>query len=55
MSLDEVFRSVGAVLAPGVGALADSTNAAVAMAVIGAGCLIVVAGVLTWQSRIREL
>lgn len=55
MSLDEVFRSAGTVLAPGVGVLADISSAAVAMAVIGAGCLLVVAGVLAWQPHIRDL
>jgi MFS family permease len=55
MSLDEAFRSVGTLAAPLVGALADATNPAVAMAAIGAGSLLVVAGVLAWQPRIREL
>jgi hypothetical protein len=55
MSLDEVFRSAGAILAPGIGALADSTNAAVAMASIGIGCLALVAGVWAWQPNIRKL
>lgn len=55
MSLDEVFRSVGTFLAPAIGALADATSAAAAMAAIGAGCLVVVAGVWAWQPRIREL
>jgi hypothetical protein len=55
MSLDEVFRSVGALVAPVVGALADSTSAAVAMAAIGVGCLVVLAGVWAWQPHIHEL
>lgn len=55
MSLDEVFRSVGAVAAPGIGAVADATSAAVAMALIGAGSLLVVVGVLAWQPSIRKL
>jgi MFS family permease len=55
MSLDEVFRSAGTLLAPAVGALADGTNAAVAMATIGTGCLIMVAAVWAWQPGIRKL
>jgi hypothetical protein len=55
MSLDEAFRSVGTLAAPLIGALADATNPAVAMAAIGAASLLVVAGVLAWQPRIREL
>jgi Transmembrane secretion effector len=55
MSLDEVFRSSGTLIAPAVGALADGTNAAVAMAVIGAGCLLVLAAVFVWQPGIREM
>lgn len=55
MGLDEVFRSSGTLIAPAVGALADGTNAAVAMAVIGAGCLLVLAAVFVWQPNIREL
>jgi MFS family permease len=55
MSLDEVFRSSGTLIAPIVGALADGTNAAVAMAVIGVGCLVVLAAVFAWQPSIRGL
>lgn len=54
MGLDEVFRSAGTLLAPLIGALADGTNAAVAMATIGAGCVIVLASVWAWQPRIHE-
>jgi MFS family permease len=55
MGLDEVFRSSGTLIAPLVGALADGTNAAVAMAVIGVGCLAVLAAVVAWQPGIRDL
>ncbi len=55
MSMDEVFRSSGTLVAPAIGALADSTNAATAMAAIGVGCLLLVAGVLAWQPHIRKL
>lgn len=55
MSLDEVFRSAGTLLAPLIGLLADLTNAAVAMATIGAGCLIMVAAVWAWQPGIKRL
>ncbi|HEY3117906.1 MAG TPA: hypothetical protein VGK54_14285, partial [Chloroflexota bacterium] len=55
MSMDEVFRSTGAMIAPAVGALADTTNAALAMASIGVSSLVVVAGVLLWQPYVRKL
>jgi len=55
MGLDEVFRSSGTLIAPAVGALADGTNSAVAMAVIGVGCLLVLAAVVAWQPQIRDL
>jgi MFS family permease len=55
MSLDNGFRSVGTLIAPVVGLLADTTSAAVAMATIGLGSLLVVAGVLAWQPGIRKL
>jgi MFS family permease len=55
MSLDEGFRSIGTVLAPVIGALADATTPAVAMASIGIGCLLVVCTVLAWQPHVRDL
>lgn len=55
MSFDEGFRAVGTALAPAVGALADATNAATAMAAIGVGSLVIVAAVLAWQPHIRDL
>jgi MFS family permease len=55
MSMDEGFRACGTVLAPVIGALADATSAATAMAAIGAGCLALVASVLAWQPHIRRL
>jgi hypothetical protein len=55
MSLDEMLRSAGTLAAPAIGALADTTSAAAAMGAIGAGCLLVVAGVWAWQPHIRDL
>jgi hypothetical protein len=54
MALDGGFRSVGTLIAPIVGLIADTTSAALAMAAIGLGSLLVVAGVLAWQPRIWE-
>jgi MFS family permease len=55
MSLDEGLRSIGTILAPAIGALADLAGPAAAMAAIGAACLLVIGGVVAWQPRIREL
>jgi len=55
MSLDGGFRSAGTIIAPLVGALADSTSTAAAMATIGLGSLAMVVGVLAWQPSIRRL
>jgi MFS family permease len=53
-AFDEMFRSAGTIAAPALGALADLTNPAVAMATIGVGCLIVVVGVWSWQPDLHR-
>ena len=54
-AFDEMFRSAGTIAAPALGALADLTNPAIAMATIGVGCLIVVLGVWAWQPHLHKL
>lgn len=54
-SFDEMFRNVGTVLAPALGWFADLTNPAMAMALIGAGGLLVVAAVWAWQPHLHRL
>ncbi len=54
-AFDEMFRSAGTIAAPALGALADFTNPAVAMATIGAGSLIFVLGVWAWQPHLHKL
>jgi MFS family permease len=54
-SFDEMFRNVGTIAAPALGWFADLTNPAWAMALIGAGCLAIVALVWAWQPRLHTL
>ncbi len=54
-AFDEMFRSAGTIAAPALGALADFTTPAVAMATIGIGCLVVVAAVWAWQPHLHRL
>jgi MFS family permease len=54
-SFDEMFRNVGTIAAPALGWFADLTNPAMAMALIGGGCLLVVIAVWAWQPNLHKL